>query len=99
MTVQERQRTSYHGMTPELWDVRERLREFINGVVIPAEPELDSEERLGARARELKNEAKRKGLWALGHPKEIGGQGVPVSQGMPTVRVASITVGGSTKKG
>src|SRR5678810_1189907 len=77
MTVQERERSSYHGMTPDLWDIRERLREFINDDVIPAEPELEGEQRLGERVRDLKNEAKKKGLWALGHPKEIGGQGMP----------------------
>jgi alkylation response protein AidB-like acyl-CoA dehydrogenase len=76
MTVQETQ-TSYHGMTPQLMDVRERLRAFINEEVIPAEPELEDEGRGGKRIQALKAEAKRKGLWALGHPTEIGGQGVP----------------------
>ena len=76
MTVQERQST-YHGMTPELMDVRERLRGFINDVVIPAEPELEDEGRGGKRIQDLKKQAKSIGLWALGHPTEIGGQGVP----------------------
>jgi alkylation response protein AidB-like acyl-CoA dehydrogenase len=76
MTVQETQ-TTYHGMTPQLMDVRERLRAFINEEVIPAEPELEEEGRGGKRIQALKQEAKRKGLWALGHPTEIGGQGVP----------------------
>jgi len=67
---------SQQGLTPELIDVRERLRGFINDVVVPAEPELD-EDRRGARMQELKARAKREGLWALGHPTEIGGQGVP----------------------
>jgi len=76
MTAQERQST-YHGMTPELMDVRERLRDFINDVVIPAEPELEEEGRGGKRIADLKKQAKSIGLWALGHPTEIGGQGVP----------------------
>jgi alkylation response protein AidB-like acyl-CoA dehydrogenase len=76
MTLQETQST-YHGMTPDLMGVRERLRSFINDEVIPAEPELEDEGRGGKRIQALKQEAKRNGLWALGHPTEIGGQGVP----------------------
>jgi alkylation response protein AidB-like acyl-CoA dehydrogenase len=76
MTVQETQ-SSYHGMTPQLMEIRERLRAFINEEVVPAEPELEDEGRGGKRIQALKQEAKRKGLWALGHPTEIGGQGVP----------------------
>jgi alkylation response protein AidB-like acyl-CoA dehydrogenase len=68
---------SQQGLTPELVDVRERLRHFINDVVVPAEPELEEDGRSGRRIQELKAQAKREGLWALGHPTEIGGQGVP----------------------
>jgi alkylation response protein AidB-like acyl-CoA dehydrogenase len=35
------------------------------------------DEAAGQRLAELKAEAKRRGLWALGHPEEIGGGGVP----------------------
>ncbi len=51
-------------------DLAARLRDFIDNVVIPAEPEGD------AALDRLKAEAKERGLWALGHPEEIGGQGV-----------------------
>ena len=74
MTVQERS-SAYHGMTPQLLEIREHVRTFINDVVIPAEPELEDEGRGGKRIQALKQEAKRKGLWALGHPTEIGGGG------------------------
>ena len=46
------------------------MRDFIDHVVIPAEPEGDD------AIEPLKAEAKRRGLWALGHPAEIGGGGV-----------------------
>jgi alkylation response protein AidB-like acyl-CoA dehydrogenase len=51
-------------------DLRARMREFIDGVVIPAEAEGD------AALDRLKAEAKERGLWALGHPEEIGGGGI-----------------------
>ena len=71
-----------YGLTDEVRALRERMRNFIDGEVIPAEPDLEAEEheptarRDGAMAR-LKARAKEQGLWALGHPVEIGGQGVP----------------------
>jgi len=71
-----------YGLTDEVRVLRERMRKFIDGEVIPAEPELEKEEheptarREGTMAR-LKARAKEQGLWALGHPVEIGGQGVP----------------------
>jgi acyl-CoA dehydrogenase len=65
-------------VTPELGALRERLRRFIDEAVIPAEPVLArhddaSDARMGA----LKRDAKAAGLWALGHPRELGGGGVP----------------------
>jgi alkylation response protein AidB-like acyl-CoA dehydrogenase len=59
--------------------IRDRVRRFIEERVYPAEPLLD--DRHDPRAAEamgkLMREAKEAGLWALGHPKEIGGQGLP----------------------
>jgi acyl-CoA dehydrogenase len=51
-------------------ELRARMRDFIDNVVIPAEPEGD------AALDRLKAEAKARGLWALGHPEEIGGGGI-----------------------
>ncbi|MCW2621025.1 MAG: acyl-CoA dehydrogenase [Frankiales bacterium] len=61
----------------QLKDVRGRMRELIDGEVIPAETVLrqQSLEALVEMER-LKAEAKRRGLWALGHPTDIGGGGL-----------------------
>ncbi|MFP6622429.1 MAG: acyl-CoA dehydrogenase family protein [Myxococcota bacterium] len=59
--------------------IRERVRRFIETEVYPVESAL--EERGSEASREaiggLMAKAKEQGLWALGHPKEIGGQGLP----------------------
>jgi alkylation response protein AidB-like acyl-CoA dehydrogenase len=71
-----------YGMSDEVRVLRERMRKFIDGEVVPAEADLEKEEheptarRDGTMAR-LKARGKEEGLWALGHPVEIGGQGVP----------------------
>ena len=71
-----------YGMSDEVRVLRERVRKFIDGEVFPAEADLEAEEhepttrRDGTMAR-LKALAKEQGLWALGHPVEIGGQGIP----------------------
>ena len=103
------------GMTDEVRELRARMKEFIDGPVIEAEPELDrlaehdlhpdtglplelyraAEERGLDTSRgvpgpgdsatrrttgpiaDLQAEAKARGLWALGHPAEIGGGGLP----------------------
>jgi alkylation response protein AidB-like acyl-CoA dehydrogenase len=58
--------------------LRTRMRRFIDEQVIPAEPALGREDgEAAATMKRLKEAAKREGLWALGHPKEIGGGGVP----------------------
>ena len=54
------------------------MKWFINEVVIPEEPVLveDNEASLD-KMEELKDRAKAEDLWALGHPEEIGGGGLP----------------------
>jgi alkylation response protein AidB-like acyl-CoA dehydrogenase len=66
-------------LRPELAELRRKMKEFIDGEVIPAEPQLNAGDRLKAadKLEELKAEAKRRDLWALGHPAEIGGGGLP----------------------
>jgi acyl-CoA dehydrogenase len=69
---------STHDLTPDVRTLRERMRRFIDEEVVPAEPVLVGEDGAAAEAiRRLKALAKAEGLWALGHPKEIGGGGVP----------------------
>ncbi|MEV0358665.1 acyl-CoA dehydrogenase family protein [Nocardia sp. NPDC050697] len=59
-------------------ELRSRMREFVDGAVIPAEPVLIAGgERAAAALAELRAAAKARGLWALGHPAEVGGGGVP----------------------
>lgn len=59
-------------------DLCARMRAFIDDEVIPAEPVLAKED---AAAHELlgqlRSRAKELGLWALGHPADVGGGGVP----------------------
>jgi alkylation response protein AidB-like acyl-CoA dehydrogenase len=57
-------------------ELRERVRDFIDNEVIPAEPVMDrADAEATAQLETLKAEAKRRDLWALGHPVEIGGGG------------------------
>ncbi|MGH3743653.1 MAG: acyl-CoA dehydrogenase family protein [Mycobacteriales bacterium] len=68
-------------MDEALRQLRSTLREFIDHEVIPAENDVldpqDRGERRSAVLGDLRAEAKRRGLWALGHPREIGGGGLP----------------------
>jgi len=64
---------------PDWVDVRRRVKQFVEERVYPVEKEMDEgsrTERNLIMAR-LIEEAKAAGLWALGHPVELGGQGMP----------------------
>ena len=58
--------------------IRAKVRTFIEDNIYPVEPKLDEG---GPEAyeiiRDLMERAKKEDLWALGHPKEIGGGGLP----------------------
>jgi len=58
--------------------IRERVKQFITERVYPVEHILEGDDEAASHStlRRLMNEAKDAGLWALGHPKEIGGQGM-----------------------
>ncbi|MFD8738338.1 acyl-CoA dehydrogenase family protein [Streptomyces sp. NPDC059618] len=58
--------------------LRAAMREFVDGEVIPAERALDAGgDSAAAALKRLQTSAKEQGLWALGHPAEIGGGGLP----------------------
>jgi alkylation response protein AidB-like acyl-CoA dehydrogenase len=68
-------------MNEELRELRGRLRQYIDNEVVPAEPAFfEEQEEYGYWKSPvldgLRASAKARGLWALGHPKEIGGGGV-----------------------
>jgi acyl-CoA dehydrogenase len=60
-------------------EVRDRVARFVEERCYPVEHLV--EERGGEQGREVMRDlmkaAKEEGLWALGHPREIGGQGLP----------------------
>ncbi len=65
-------------MGQEFRALRSAMKEFIDGEVIPHEHEIERFDAHGLDVLEnLKAEAKRRDLWALGHPAEIGGGGLP----------------------
>src|SRR5262245_13201442 len=59
--------------------IRDRVLRFVEDEVYPAEEQLEHANAETGRTivRGLMEKAKGSGLWALGHPKEIGGQGLP----------------------
>ncbi len=62
----------------EVREVRDHIRAFINEKVVPVEPILHKDDEESVQVLEsLKQQAKDEGIWALGHPKDIGGGGLP----------------------
>jgi len=58
--------------------LRERVTRFVEEKVYPAEETIhEGGPEATAAVRELQRQAKAEGLWALGHPKELGGGGLP----------------------
>ncbi len=68
-----------HDISPAWHPVRTRVKQFLEDRVYPVEHILHGEDRTNANVTmaRLMGEAKAEGLWALGHPREIGGQGMP----------------------
>lgn len=70
---------------PSLYDgsnwpqVRAAIVEFLEQKIYPQEPVLHGSDRTAANLclSQLMDDAKVAGLWALGHPCDIGGQGMP----------------------
>ena len=62
--------------TAEIALLRQTVRRFVDEEIIPIESELIGDAGL-PRLRKLMAKAKQSGLWALGHPEEIGGGGLP----------------------
>ena len=60
--------------------LRQKVLEFIEQEVYPVEKDLLEDKVVSRRGNILRNlidKAKSEGLWALGHPEEIGGGGLP----------------------
>ncbi|MEH6583648.1 MAG: acyl-CoA dehydrogenase family protein [Halioglobus sp.] len=70
---------SEQGVTPQWAPIRKQLKLFMEQRIYPVEPILQGSDRTAANLTlaGLIDEAKAQGLWALGHPREIGGQGMP----------------------
>ena len=66
-------------MTPVWTDIRQQLRVFLEQEIYPREPLMQSadHDRAEAVLAELAQKAKAQGLWAFGHPRELGGMGMP----------------------
>ena len=59
-------------------EVRKEVKKFVEEEVYPAEPALQKRDEESKKIMsDLMQKAKDQSLWALGHPKDIGGEGMP----------------------
>ena len=59
-------------------EVRKDVKKFVEEEVYPAEPALQKRDEESKKIMsDLMQKAKDQSLWALGHPKDIGGEGMP----------------------
>ncbi len=65
--------------SPDWAPVRAMVKKFLEEKIYPVEDILHGADRTASNLTmaKLMDEAKQAGLWALGHPVEIGGQGMP----------------------
>ena len=74
--------------SPEVQSLRKRVADFIDEFIYPNEKLLErGDDESGRVLRSIQSECKKRGLWALGLPKEIGGGGLAF---MPYVFVNEI---------
>jgi len=70
-------------LAPEIEDLRQRIRAFVDSEIIPLESDpasYDEHENIaGEKLGPLRSKAKEAGLWALQMPRARGGQGVNVA--------------------
>ena len=63
--------------SPEVQDLRNRVSGFLNELIYPNEKILEKGDAESSRTlKSIQAEAKKRGLWALGLPKDIGGGGL-----------------------
>jgi alkylation response protein AidB-like acyl-CoA dehydrogenase len=71
--------SDFQGISAQWRPLREKVERFIEDRVYPLEQSLDDvdNDTYFEIMRPLMAEAKAAGIWALGHPREIGGHGMP----------------------
>jgi acyl-CoA dehydrogenase len=65
-------------LSPELAELRQKVRTFVEAHVLPAEAEVIAEDRegLSERLRALQEKARDEGLWTPHLPEDLGGRGL-----------------------